>query len=109
VRTTNGIVAYIVWSIAARSTAETEQFLNPQNGETIALVSAVAQQSHLKALIADSHAGNICDWFEFENKFGFGEFCASMAQSIEHEPVGDFQAAMAEVTASYSTNELRGF
>jgi hypothetical protein len=31
-----------------------------------------------------------------------------MAQSIGHEPVGDFQAAMAGVMANYSTKDLLG-
>ena len=110
VRTANGIVAYIVWTIAAKSLSETktEQFLDPHNRETIELMSAVAQQSHLKAFIVDSTSNRLCDWFEFENNFGFDRFRTLMAQSTEREREGDFQAAMEEVMASHSTEELLG-
>jgi hypothetical protein len=109
-RTANGVVAFIVWTIAADSVAEirTEQFLTPHNIDAIELVSAAGQQSHLKALIVDRSSSRVRGWFELENTFGFDRFCAVMAQSIGHEPVGDFQAAMAGVMANYSTKDLLG-
>lgn len=108
VRTGNGIVAFIVWTVAAGSACESvvDHFLNPHVAETIALVSSAGQQSHLKGLIVDSSSGQVCDWFEFANTFGFDKFCAAMAQCIGHEPVGDFQSAVAEVKSKYSAKDL---
>jgi hypothetical protein len=110
VRTSHGVVAYIVWTVAAGSQGEsqTEQFLNPHNADIIRLVSALGQQTHMKALVVNSDTGQLCDWFEFENNFGFRDFCGIMAQSIGHEPAGDFQAAMAEVMEQYTTADLLG-
>ena len=60
----------------------------------------------MKALVIDSGTSEVCGWFEFENNFGFGDFCGLMARSIGHEPAGDFAAAMAEVTERYNTDDL---
>ena len=108
VRTTHGIVAFLIWTVAAGSPAESqvEQFLNPSKLETIQLLSALGQQSHMKAMIVDSGSSSVCDWFEFENTFGFGDLCGVMAESIGHEPSGDFQAAVGEVMEKYSLQDL---
>jgi hypothetical protein len=108
VRTKNGIVAFVVWSIAAGSPrqSDVEQFLNPNSVETIRLVSSLGNQTHLKALVIDSTSSSIRDWFEFENVYAFDQFCAAMAQAVGHEPVGNFSAAVQEVTAKYSTQDL---
>ena len=108
VRTSHGVVAFIVWTVAANSSRETkmEQFLNPHSGETVALVSALGQQTYLKVLIVDSSTSQVCDWYEFKNSFGFDKFCAAMALSIGHEAVGDFNEAVAELTSIYSTEDL---
>ena len=110
VRTSHGVVAFIVWTVAANSSRETkmDQFLSAHSSETIALVSALGQQTHLKVLIVDNSTSQVCDWFEFENNFGFDAFCAVMAQSIGHEAVGDFKEAVAELTSIYSTEDLLG-
>lgn len=110
VRTDHGIVGYLIWTIAQGSPVETvnDQFVNPHESELIRMMSALGQQTYMKTLIIDSITSEVSGWFEFENTFGFSEYCGAMAQSIGHEPAGDFQAAMAEVMERYTTNDLLG-
>ena len=60
----------------------------------------------MKALVVDSTTSKMCDWFEFENIFGFDRLCAGISKAIGHETPGDFQAAMAEVLDTYTTDDL---
>src|ERR1043165_6774833 len=55
VRTSQGGVAYIIWTIAKGSPNETvtEQFLNPDSAESIRVLSTVGAQCKLKVLIVD--------------------------------------------------------
>jgi hypothetical protein len=55
-RTPHGVVAFIVWQIAAQSPQEVliEQFLNPNNIGTIRLVASAANQSYFKLLVINN-------------------------------------------------------
>lgn len=70
-QTDSGGVIFLIWRIAAESKNEVvrEQFLNPNNINTIRILSAVAQQTHLKALVINSQASEVVDWFESKNNF----------------------------------------
>jgi len=52
-RTRHGLVAFIIWQIAAGSPQEvlTEQYLNPQNIDTIRLVASAGNQTHFMLLV----------------------------------------------------------
>ena len=64
-----GVIAYIVWQIAAGSPQEffTEQYLNPHRIETIQLVSSAANQTHLKLIIIDNQTTEVGAFVDFEN------------------------------------------
>jgi hypothetical protein len=107
-QTRSGSLIFLVWRIAAESKAESvhEQFLNPNNIETVRDLSALAQQTHLKALIINSQIGEVIDWFEFENDFGFDKLLLGAVQAIGQESPGEFGAAIEEFTHRYTLDDL---
>ena len=108
IRTTHGLVVFLVWTVAQDSPNETqyEQFLNPNSIEAIRLLSAAGLQSHLKVVIVDTLSSAVLDYFEFENVYGFDRVVEVAASSIGHEPVSDFALAQQEVVSQYSMEDL---
>jgi hypothetical protein len=66
-RTPHGVVAFIVWQIAAHSPQEVliEQFPNPDNIGTIRLVSSAANQSHFKMLVINNRTAEVAAFVDF--------------------------------------------
>jgi hypothetical protein len=56
VRTPHGVVAFVVWQIAAHSPQEVliEQYLNPNHIGKVRLVASAANQSHFKLLVINN-------------------------------------------------------
>jgi len=108
VRTPHGIVAFVVWRIAAGSPQEVsiEQFLNPQNIGALRLVASVANQTHLKLIVIDNESSEVTAFVDFENVFDFDRLSAAMVSAIGHEPEGDFGAAMKYVMNTTTVPEL---
>ena len=108
VRTPHGVVAFIVWQIAAGTPSEimVEHFLNPQKIETLRLVSSVAKQTHLKLVIINNETGEVGGFIDFDNVFGFNELASAMAIAIGHEPEGDFGSAMQHVMNTMTVQDL---
>jgi hypothetical protein len=107
-RTPHGVVAFIVWQIAANSPQEVmvEQYLNPHNIGTIRLVASAANQTHFKLVVINNQNGDVAAFVDFENVFGFDQLVSGMAISIGHEPEGDFSAAMQHVMDNMTIPEL---
>jgi hypothetical protein len=107
-QTGNGSIIFLIWRIAAESTAETvhEHFLNPNNIETIRDLVMLAQQTHLKSVLISSQTSEVIDWFEFENGFGFEKLLNGAVEATRHEPPGNFSEAMDELTKRYSLEDL---
>ena len=108
VRTPYGVVAFIVWLIAAGSHHEvtTEQYLNPQNIDALRLVASAANQTHFKLLIVDNQSSEVGAFIDFENVFKFDQLASTMATAIGHEPEGDFGAAMEYAMNTWTVQEL---
>jgi hypothetical protein len=94
-RTPHGVVAFIVWQIAAHSPQEVmvEQYLNPQNIDTIRLVASAANQTHFKLIVINNQTAETAAFVDFENVFKFDRLVSGMSLAIGHEPEGDFAAA----------------
>jgi hypothetical protein len=107
-QTGNGGIIFLIWRIAGESNNEVvhEQYLNPDKINTIRDLSALAQQTHLKALVINSRASEVVDWFEFENDFKFDELLRSAVEMIGRIPAGNFSAAIEELTKRYSLEDL---
>ena len=107
-RTPHGIVAFIVWKIAAGSPQEVtvEHYLNPQNIGALRLVASAANQTHLKLLVVDNESSEVCAFVELENVFGFEKLASIMVNAIGHEPEGDFEAAMQYAMSTMTVQEL---
>ena len=74
VRTPDGVVAFLVWQIAASSAQEVmvEQYLNPQNIGTFRLIASAANQTHFKLLVVNNQSGEVAAFIDYENVFRFG-------------------------------------
>jgi hypothetical protein len=108
VRTPQGVVAFIIWLIAAGSQEEVtvEHYLNPQNIGALRLVASAANQTHFKLLIVDNQSSEISAFIDFENVFGFDQLASTMVSAIGHEPEGDFDAAREYVSNTMTIAEL---
>jgi hypothetical protein len=107
-RTPHGVVAFIVWQIAAHSAQEVlvEQYLNPNQIGTIRLVASAANQSHFKLLVINNQTAEVGAFVDFENVFRFDRLVSSMARAIGHEPGGDFAAASQHVMDTMTVDDL---
>jgi hypothetical protein len=108
VRTPHGIVAFIVWQIAANSSQEVmvEQYLNPREIGTIQLIASAANQTHFKLLVINNQSGEVAAFIDFENAFEFDWFVSAMAMANGHEPEADFPAAAEHVMNTIGVPEL---
>jgi hypothetical protein len=107
-RTPHGVVAFIVWQIAAHSPQEVliEQFLNPNNIGTIRLVASAANQSHFKLIVINNQTTEVAAFVDFENVFEFGRLVSAMGLAIGHEPEGDFSAASQHLMDTTTVQQL---
>jgi hypothetical protein len=107
-RTPDGLVAFIVWQIAAHSPQEVmvEQYLNPQNIGAIRLVASAANQTHFKLVVINNRTAETAAFVDFENVFEFDRLVLGMALAIGHEPEGDFAAASQHVMKTMTVPEL---
>jgi hypothetical protein len=108
VRTPYGVVAFLVWQIAASSPQEVmaEQYLNPQNIGTVRLIASAANQTHVKLVVVNNQSGEVAAFIDYENVFRFDELVSTMATAIGHEPEGDFGAATQHVMNNFTIAEL---
>jgi hypothetical protein len=108
VETPHGVVAFIVWLIAAGSHQEVmvEQFLDPQNIGALRLVASAANQTHFKLVIIDNKSGQIYAFVDFENVFGFDQLASAMVRAIGHESEGNFVAATQYITNNMTLPKL---
>jgi hypothetical protein len=107
-RTPHGVVAFIVWQIAARSPQEVmiEQFLNPNNIGTIRLLASAANQTHFKLLVINNQSAALAAFVDFENVFAFDRLVSAMAVAIAHETEGDFAAASQHLVDTTTVQQL---
>lgn len=108
VHTPCGIVAFIVWQIAAGSPQEVmvEQYLNAQDIGALRLVSSAANQTHFKLVIINNQSAEVGAFVDFENVFKFDELASAMVSAIGHEPLGNFAAATDHVMRTLPVTEL---
>lgn len=109
VRTSAGLIAFILWTVSSRRghVVDYEHPLNPFEMGTIRLLSAAGQQSHLKVVILDSHQDEVVGFFEFENTFSLDRLAAGVAEVIGHEPTADFAATQAALRMEFSLEDLK--
>jgi hypothetical protein len=107
-RTDYGMLVVLLWSVRDRRKRVMgyEQFWNPNEEWTIRVLSELAQQTHLKAVVRDSLSGETVDWFEVESNFGMDAFVSSMAACVGHEPQGDFLMAQQQSMRDHDINAL---
>lgn len=110
VRTSAGLIAFVVWGVHGPQghLVDYEHPLNPFHIDMMRLLSAVGQQSHLKVVVVDSTHSEAVGFFEFENTYGFDRLAGGIAQVIGHEPVADFAATQAALREEFTLAQLKG-
>jgi len=108
--TSHGPVLFIIWTAATGSPQETqyEQFMNPTNRDTLTLLDLTSRQKELKVVVLDSAAGEILDFFMFENDFRFDRLIEPVEKIIQQGTSCDFRLAMLEFQRQYPTQKLKG-
>jgi hypothetical protein len=108
-RTSAGDIGYIIWSISSRlgHMADYEQTLNPFEQESRDLLSAVANQSHLKAIVIDSSSGEVVGFYELENDFDFGRFAENMSKIAYKGPEANFALTREALRLEFSLKDLK--
>ncbi len=106
--TPHGLVAYVVWQIAAGSVQESfvETFLNPFQIGTLQLVSDAANQTHLKFMALDRSDQSVVTMIDFENTFELDQLLFHMVMNIGHAKPTDFAAATAHIMANVPLEQL---
>ncbi|NGQ92823.1 hypothetical protein G5V65_18180 [Rhodobacter sp. HX-7-19] len=108
VSTPHGIVAYVVWQIAAGTPQETyvETFLNPFQFGTLKLVADASSQTHLKFLAYDLGSHEVVSMVDFENVFDLDQLLFQMAMNLGNEEEGDFSQAVQFIMSNASVMDL---
>ncbi|MDF1721114.1 MAG: hypothetical protein P1U65_10600 [Minwuia sp.] len=106
--TPHGLVAYIVWQIAAGSSQESfvETFLNPFKIDTLQLVSDAANQTHLKFLTIDRSDQSVVSMTDFENIFELDHFLFQMIMHIGYAKPTEFAEATSFIMNTVEIEKL---
>ena len=109
-RTTAGVIAYIIWSISSGRAhmAEYEHTINPFGQETRELLSAAANQSHIKAIVIDSSSGEVVGFYEVENNFHFGRFAENLSVIADEGPEPNFAVTREALRLEFPLQRLKG-
>jgi hypothetical protein len=109
VRTSAGAIGYIVWSMSGRlgHMADYEYMLNPFEQETIDLLSAVAKQGHIKAIIIDSSSGEVVGFYQLKNEFDFGHLEERMSIVADEWPEANFSLTREALRLEFSLKDLK--
>ena len=109
VRTPIGVVAFIIWQIAAGS-PQKSCASNISIRRTLVHSASYRQpptRTHFKMIVInDERTQEVCAFVDFENVFCFDELASAMVSAIGHEPVGDFDAATGHVIKTMTVPQL---
>jgi len=107
--TSAGVIGYIIWSISGSHGHMTdyEYMLNPFEKDTRDMLSAVAKQSHIKAIVIDSSSGDVVGFYELENDFDFGRFAENMSNVADKWPEANFARTRESLRLENSLKELK--
>ena len=96
-------VVFIVWQIAAGSSAEffLEHFLNPASQSHCDLVEQIACQTHLKLIIVANWTSEVIVFVDFANNFAFHELAESMRAVDTPNGENSFGKAVDHVLADF--------
>jgi hypothetical protein len=109
VRTTAGHIGYIIWSISSRlgHMADYEYLLSPFEQESRDLLSAAANQTHIKAIVIDSSSGEVVGFYELGNDFNFGLFSENMTVIADKGPEANFAVTREALRLEFSLKDLK--
>jgi len=108
-RTSAGDIGYIIWSISSGlgHMADYEHTLNPFEQESLDFLSAVAKQSHIKAIVIDSSSGEVVGFYEIKNDFDFGLFAENMSMIADKRPEAKFALTREALRLEFSIKDLK--
>ncbi len=109
VRTSAGMIAFILWSVSSRNghVVDYEHTLDPFSAGTTEMLHSVARQRYLKVIVLDSVHSETEGFREFENNFGMDDLVSALTQLVSHEPPADFEETHAALRAEFSLEDLK--
>ena len=109
-RTDHGLVLLLLWTIhdGPKGVAWYKLFLDPHRMDTLKLLSAWSQQTHLKVFVVNSLDQRVECWGDFENRFDVNRLIMTVVKNIAHENQGNFQLAQKQFLQEHSVEELLG-
>jgi len=109
VPTSAGAIGYIIWSMSGHlgHMVDYEYMLNPFEQETRDLLSAVAKQSHIKAIVIDSSSGEVVGLYELKNDFDFGHLAENLSIVASGALSANFALTREALRLEYSLKELK--
>jgi hypothetical protein len=84
-----------------------EHMLNPFDQDTQNLLSAVAKQSHIKAIVIDSSSGEVVGFYELKNDFDFGRFAEDMSMIADKGPEANYALTRDALRLEFSLEDLK--
>jgi hypothetical protein len=107
--TTAGAIGYIIWSMSGPlgHMADYEHMLSPFEQETRDLLSALANQSHIKAIVVDSTSGEVVGLYQLENDFDFGGLAEKLSIVADKWPEANFAVTREALRMEYSLKALK--
>ena len=87
--------------------ADYEHPLNPFEQESLDLLSAVANQSHIKAIVIDSSSGEVVGFYELKIDFDFGRFAENMSMIADKGPEAKFAFTREALRLEFSIKDLK--
>lgn len=82
-----------------------ENVINPSDRQQLSIYERLSQQKYWHVVIADD-TGEVVNFFEFPNKYGFAEILKQVQSVCSNKHVVDFVAAKGEYEGEYSIDDL---
>jgi hypothetical protein len=106
--TDHGMIIFLVFSVFKGDArfASYGMFLGPFDQGTVASLTDMVAQTHIKVLLHDTDSDEVCGFYEFENNFGFDKLVEGIKQVTVGRAGGDFLEAQKEFMGRYSIEEM---
>ncbi|HSK78302.1 MAG TPA: hypothetical protein VLQ45_17755 [Thermoanaerobaculia bacterium] len=107
-QTGHGLLAFLIWVLVENEerAAYFEQYLDPENPDTLRLLTLAGEQDFLKVVFCNSGSGLVEDFLEYENVYELGDLGATLAEMEDEVPEPSFEDAQQEFMTEYPVEDL---
>lgn len=107
-QTGHGLLGFLIWVLVENDerVAYFEQYLDPDNEDTLRILTLAGEQDYLKVVFCNSSSGLVEDFLEYENVYELGDLSTSLAEMTDEVPGGSFEEAQQEFMTEYPVEAL---